>query len=184
MPQLPLASMLLANAAYNKESIQAAAAYAVSSKTRFSQLITCFLGNEYRLVQRASGALSVAALLQPELLTPYLPEIVTRLQQKNVPDAVTRNCVRILQDIDLPEALHGAVMNTCFELVTTPQTAAAIKAFSLTILYNLSHHYPEIKPELQLVIEEQWETETAAFRSRGKKILEKLTKNANKASLL
>lgn len=184
MPQSPLASMLLANASYNKESIQAAATYAVSSGNRFSQLITCFLGNEYRLVQRASAVLSIAAQLQPALITPYLPEIVARLQQKNAPDAVIRNCVRILQDIDLPQALHGEIMNTCFELVTTPQTAAAIKAFSLTVLHNLSQHYPEIKPELQLIIEEQWETETAAFRSRGKKILEKLKKEANKASLL
>lgn len=184
MPSTKIAAMLLAPATYSKEHIKTAADYAAAAPAHFSALITCFLSDEYRLVQRAAGALSHAARLQPSLITPYLPQIVAQLQRKNAPDAVVRNCARILEETDLPVALHGEVMNTCFELVTTPATAAAIKAFSLTILYNLSLHYPEIGSELQVVIEEQWETETAAFRSRGKKILEKLKKRSNTASLL
>jgi hypothetical protein len=65
-------------------------------------------------------------------------------------------------------------MNSCFELIAEHTTPVAIKAFSLTVLDQLAASYPEIKPELKLIIEERWEHETAAFRSRAKKILKKL----------
>jgi hypothetical protein len=82
-----------------------------------------------------------------------------------------------LELIDLPELYHGEIMNTCFDFIQDPATPAAIKAFSLTILDRLSVTYPAIKPELRLIIEERWDTETAAFRSRGRKILKSQKSN-------
>jgi len=78
--------------------------------------------------------------------------------------------MRPLQDVKIPEPFHGVVMNTCFEFISSPAEAVAVKAFSLTVLENLSRIYPEILPELKLVIEERWEHETVAFRTRAKKI--------------
>jgi hypothetical protein len=49
-----------------------------------------------------------------------------------------------------------------------------VKAFSLSILSNLSADYPEIRGELKIIIEEQWEHATPAFRSRAKKILKSM----------
>jgi hypothetical protein len=82
----------------------------------------------------------------------------------------------LLQQITIPERLHGEVMNICFEYIASPDESVAVKAFSLTILQNLSKQYPEIKNELKLVIEERWDHETAAFRSRAKKILKEIEK--------
>ena len=62
-------------------------------------------------------------------------------------------------------------MNTCFDYIISPTQKAAIKAFSLTLLQNLSKQYPDIKQELKTVIQDRWDFETAAFRSRTKKIL-------------
>ena len=62
-------------------------------------------------------------------------------------------------------------MSTCFEFIQSPETPIAIKAFSLSILANLSSLYPDILGELKLIIEEQWEQATPAFRSRAKRIL-------------
>jgi len=55
-----------------------------------------------------------------------------------------------------------------------PSRPVVIKAFSLTTLYNLSKFYPEIKNELKLIIQERWDHETAAFKSRGRHILKQL----------
>ena len=66
---------------------------------------------------------------------------------------------------------HGEVMNTCFEFVADPETLPAIKASSLTVLEKLAEKYPDIKPELKLIIEERWPYESAAFKSRARKIL-------------
>ena len=65
-------------------------------------------------------------------------------------------------------------MDICFEYISSPTEAIAVKAFALTILENLSKKYPEIKPELKTIIEDRWDYETAAFHSRAKKILKKL----------
>jgi len=47
----------------------------------------------------------------------------------------------------------------------------------LTTLFNLSKFYPEVENELKLIIENNWDNETAAFKSRGKKTLQLLQKN-------
>ena len=65
-------------------------------------------------------------------------------------------------------------MNICFEYINSPDEAVAIKAFALTVLDNLSKQYPEIKAELKTIIENRWDYESAAFKSRAKKILQKL----------
>lgn len=148
--------------------------YACTSKENFEELMQCFLDKEYRVAQRAAWSVSIAAQHKAEIIQPYIPTLVAQLQNKQAHDAVIRNSVRILQQVEIPEALHGEVMNACFQFVETPATPAAIKAFSLTTLYNLSKLYPEIKPELKLIIEELWDNETAAFKSRGKKILSNL----------
>lgn len=147
------------------------AVFACSSKKYFKELMHCFLTGEYRLLQRAAWSVCLAARKNPDLIKPYIKNLVSQLERKDVHDSVIRNSVRILEQIDIPEIFHGEVMNACFGFIETPATPAAIKAFSLTTLYNLSKQYPEIKPELKLIIEERWDTESAAFRSRGKKIL-------------
>ena len=65
-------------------------------------------------------------------------------------------------------------MDICFNYIAAPGEAVAIKAFSLTILQNLSKQYPDIKQELKTIIEDRWDSESAAFRSRAKKIMREL----------
>ena len=152
------------------------AAYACESKKNFKELMNCFLDNEYRLAQRAAWSVSWAARKKPGMVSPHIKDLVAVLQKKNVHDAVIRNSVRVLQELDIPEKYHGAVMAACFKFLESPATPVAIKVFSLTTLFNLSKTYSEIQSELKLIIEENWENETVAFRSRGRKILSRLKK--------
>lgn len=141
--------------------------------------MNCFLSNEYRLAQRAAWSVSRAARSKPELIKPYIKNLVAQLQRKDVHNAVIRNSIRVLEDIEIPEEFHAEVMNACFAFIEKPSTPAAIKAFSLTALFNLSKQYPEIKQELQLIIQERIDGETAAFKSRGKNILKSIANNLN-----
>lgn len=144
------------------------------SQKRFDELFKLFLKDEYRVTQRAAWPLSYAVKNHPELIRKHLGKLIKNLEKNDLHDAVKRNSVRILQDLTIPERFHGQVMNTCFRFIESPNEAVAIKAFSLTILEKLLPYYPDIKNELKLIIEERWEHETAAFRSRAKKILKKL----------
>ena len=148
--------------------------YACKSRKNFKQLIDCFLDQEYRLAQRAAWSVTWAARKKPELIFPHIGALVSVLTRSDVHDAVIRNSVRILEEIDIPVKFHGQVMDACFRLVGNPGTAVAIKAFSLTTLLKLSKSYPEIRPELRLIIEDNWENAAPAFKARARKILSKI----------
>jgi hypothetical protein len=140
---------------------------------RFDGLMTLFLNDEYRAVQRAAWIISLVAAKHPGLIYPNLEKMVKRMAEPGVHVAVKRNVVRVLQHLDIPEELHGEVMNTCFELLADPKETVAVRCFSMTVLDNLSKTYPEIRQELRVVIEEALEQGvTAGFRSRARKVLQ------------
>jgi hypothetical protein len=103
--------------------------------------------------------------------------LLDNLERKDIHVAVIRNTVRLLQDVDIPKRYHGRVMSICFEFIQSPETPIAVKAFSLTILSHLAVDYPEIRGELKLIIGEQWEQATPAFRSRARRILKDMGAN-------
>lgn len=148
--------------------------FAVSSEENFKELIDFFLSKDIRVAQRAAWSVSWAAQKRPEIVQPYIGVLVDQLKRKDVHNAIIRNSLRILEDLTIPEKYHGETMDACFQFLQKRETAIAIKAFSLTVLFDLSKIYPEIKNELRLIIEENIDYETAAYKSRGKKILARL----------
>ncbi|PSL43700.1 hypothetical protein CLV51_1079 [Chitinophaga niastensis] len=151
------------------------AAWIGGNASRFKTLITLFLEDDYRVVQRAAWVVSFVAAKHPALLTPHLPAMVTKMEAAGLPVAVKRNVLRVLQYLPIPSDLHGAVMNTCFTFLEEPTETVAVKAFSMTVLANLAKDYPEIKNEIRLLIEDQLENSpTAGFRSRAKKVLKEI----------
>lgn len=145
--------------------------YIGADKRRFAELMHAFFSNEYRVTQRAAWPMSYCVRDHPELIGPYLGKLMELLQKPGVHNAVRRNITRLLQDIKIPKRYHGKVMTICFEFIGSVTTPVAVKAFSLTVLDNLSKDYPEICQELKLIIEERWNHETPAFKSRARKIL-------------
>jgi hypothetical protein len=145
-----------------------------NNQLRFDELFYLFLNGEYRVVQRAAWPLSYIVISNPLLIKKHFRKLLKYLHKPGIHDSVKRNTLRLLQDISIPEKFHAEVMNTCFDYILSPIEKPAVKAFSLAILENLSKQYPEIKQELKIVIEDRWDFETAAFRSRAKKILKKL----------
>jgi hypothetical protein len=143
-----------------------------SDKERFAVLMELFLAGEYRITQRAAWPLSYCVRQHPDLIRPYFKLLLNNLARKDVHSAVIRNTVRLLQDVTIPKKYHGQVMSACFDFIQSPETPIAVKAFSLTILEQLSKEYKDILPELKLIIEGQWDQSTPAFRSRAKKVLQ------------
>ncbi len=157
--------------------------YIGNNKERFAKLMILFFKGEYRVTQRAAWPMSYCVKNHPELIKPYFKKLLDNLKKKNLHDAVLRNTVRLLQEVEIPKKYHGRLMSICFDFIQSNELPAAVKAFSLSILQKLSQQYTEIVPELKLIIEERWEHETAAFRSRGKKILKQAASNPNKQAL-
>ncbi|HVU57674.1 MAG TPA: hypothetical protein VHD83_21575 [Puia sp.] len=156
---------------HSKKQCDRIVRYIGDDKDRFAELIRLFFKGEYRITQRAAWPLSNVVRVHPQLIIPYFKPLLDHLDKKGLHVAVVRNTIRLLQDVEIPKKYHGRVMSRCFEYVAAPETPIAVKAFSLTVLSHLSKMYPEITAELRLIIEDQWEHATPAFRSRAKKIL-------------
>ncbi len=147
-----------------------------ASQQRFDELFYLFLNDGYRVVQRAAWPVSYCVMAHPHFITKHWNSLITNLQKPNLHNAVKRNSIRLLQDIRIPKKYQGQIMNTCFNYVASPSEAVAVKAFSLTVLTNLTKQYPEIIPELILIIEDQLPNQTAAFKTRAKFFLKSTEK--------
>jgi hypothetical protein len=148
--------------------------YVGNDPKRFAELMQLFLKGEPRVVQRSAWPLSYCVKAHPELIKPYFGDIVKYLEKPGTHGAAKRNITRLLQHVEIPKRYHGRIMDICFRLVADPNAEVAWKAFSMTVLERLSQIYPEIKPELRLIIEERMDHESAGFRARARKVLKKL----------
>jgi hypothetical protein len=142
-----------------------------NNEDRFAELMKLFFDGDNLVAQRAGWPISYCVMAHPKLAEPYFKKLIDLLNKPSVHNAIHRNIVRLLQSVEIPGKFEGQVMDTCFNFIQSPSTPAAVKAFSITCLENLSKKYPEILPELRLIIEERWDTESAAFRSRARRIL-------------
>jgi hypothetical protein len=164
----------LLHAEHSKKQTDRIVAYVGADQHRFKELIDLFFKGEYRITQRAAWPLSYCVRHHPELIGPYYRRLLDNLERKDIHVAVVRNTVRLLQDVSIPKRWHGRVMSICFDFIAEPETSIAVKAFALTILSDLSQEYPEIRAELRLIIDEQWQHSTPAFRTRARKALKRM----------
>ncbi|GJM31476.1 MAG: hypothetical protein DHS20C18_04770 [Saprospiraceae bacterium] len=144
-----------------------------NNQQRFDALVELFLYDEYRVVQRAGWVLSECALQHTELLQPHLGPLIDNLEHPKH-NAVLRNTLKALAEIDIPEEHMGKLATISFDLLADPQSAIATKVFAMQVLANFCKKEPDLAPELCLLIEDQWEHASAGFKSRGRKILKKL----------
>lgn len=147
--------------------------YIEKKPDKLEELLNCFFSTDYRLCQRAAWPLGKLGKKHPDLIKPYLEDLLDKIDTP-VHDAAIRNTIRILQDQEIPEHLTGRVYEKCFHYLTSPKYPAAIKVFSMTVLSNIAHHFPELIPELVIAIEDQLPIATAGYKSRAKKELKKL----------
>jgi hypothetical protein len=122
-------------------------------------------------VQHAAWPISYCVIDHPQLIKKHWARLIKNLYKPNIHDAVKRNSMRLLQAIAIPEKYAGEIMDIAFRFAASPNEPVAVKAFSLTVLGNFVKKYPEILPELKLLIHDQLPHQTAAFKSRAKKIL-------------
>ena len=141
----------------------------------FDDLMVLFFRGPYRVTQRAAWVMSYCIDNHPKLIQPYFDQLVANLRTTEL-DAVKRNILRNLQNIEVPDRLVGEVADICFKIIAANQEPIAIKAFSMTVLYNITLRIPELQHELKLRIEDLLPYASAGIKSRGKKILKKLSK--------
>lgn len=145
---------------------------------RFAHIWEIMVSGEPPLPQRASWVVSVCFVHWPNLLRPYLIEMVNFIPKAAHP-GIKRSLLRILSFSEIPEPVAGELLNLCFEYLEM-DLPVAVKVHAMQILYNISEKVPDIKPELIAIIEEQMAKNSIGFKTRGRKLLKKLYQKSQK----
>ncbi len=109
----------------------------------------------------------------PELIRPYLSSMIELIPTLKC-ESKQRQFLKLIGAEVLPKNISGEFINSCFDYLITSSTPVAVRVYAMQILFNFSQIEPDIKNELALIIEEHMNEGTAAFKSRGKRILKKL----------
>lgn len=160
---------------HSRKQTDKIAVWVCKDRNRFKALMALLLQGDDKVMQRSAWIARQVAVQRPDWIEPYLRELLFCCK-KQVHPAVKRNVMGILQHLTLPEELQGMAATLCFDFIITPGLPVAIKVFAMTVLYNIAMEQPDMRHELKVVIEEQMEYEKPAFKSRGVKILKKLSK--------
>lgn len=148
--------------------------YIGGDKSRLEELMKCFFSDDLKISQRAAWCLSYVGIAFPENVKPYLGTMISLLD-KDVPDAVKRNILRMLEFIPIPKKHYAKLINYSFEILNAKNEPIAVKVFSMSVLAKISKQVPEIKNELRLIIEDQLPFSSKGFKSRANKILGEIT---------
>jgi len=152
------------------------AASAIDNPAIFLKLFEYSLSTDKRLAFRASWTLTKVCDRFPEIIYPYLEQIVENLSKIDNESSL-RSFLRIISLSELEKISsrkQGLLADFCFSALNSGFSAIAVKAYSMEILYKLSLVYPELANELSTSIGMLMEDGSAGINSRGRAILKKL----------
>jgi 8-oxo-dGTP diphosphatase len=150
---------------------------AIENPAIFNKLLEYSYSKDKKLAFRASWTLTKVCDKFPELIHPFLSEIVQSIPMFDN-ESVQRSFLRIISLSDmalLTRGNHGVLADHCFSMLRSGFSAIAIKAYSMDILYNLSVIYPELGNELSSSIRILMEDGSAGIIAKGKSILKKIS---------
>ena len=128
---------------------------------------------------RAARVVQLVAEQYPEMMKPFFPDMVTRLQDLTH-SSVKRCMMKVVTFYDLSEYedLHGILIDTAFMRMNDPDEETAIRAYSIGVLERLVKTYPEISGELIAALNMMADTSKETLSKYAKKVLRKLYREA------
>jgi len=145
------------------------------NEAMFRQLVRIMIREKAPFNTRAAWVFTAVTDEQPWLIEQHLEDIIPLLD-KNQPDGILRCLIRQLSRITIPEKHQGIIFDICFSFSENPKYALAIRANSMSVLYEISNLQPELKNELITFFEQLEQEEAPAMKSRSRLLLKKLYK--------
>lgn len=155
---------------HSKSNTEMLAAYIGSDEALFAELMDCLMNGEEQLPQRAAWVLSHCLEAHPELGSSYLKDMLDLLD-RSVHDALKRAIFRSLDFMTVPKEYQGRLLDLAFAHLLDRKQATAIRVFAMTVIYKMTRQYPEIKPELDAILQDEMEYGSAGMKSRARKML-------------
>ncbi len=167
---------------HSRANTVAIADYVGGDAKRLQVLIDIFLHGEKRISQRAAWPLSYVAKAYPGIFEKHLGKLLKKLVQPGEHDAVRRNILRALAEMQIPEKFEGAVVDACFRFLRAASEPIAVRAFAITVAAQVCKKYPELSDELRLMLFEiRSQPMPAAISVRIKRALKQIQEQVRSA---
>lgn len=145
-----------------------------SDAKKLAMVMDLFFSANPREIQRSSQVVSMVSDKHPELVQPYLPQMIRRLETNPI-DAFKRVTIRLCQFMEIPEELEGEFFERGLAYLKSADEPIAVKAFVMTALRRICEKYPELSaeliPHIELLVAEK---ASAGIVNRGQKELNQL----------
>jgi len=159
---------------HSKKNMLETASLVGVNRKRFQVVLDMMLGDDIRAQQLSAAVWYHCLKTNPNWLEDHLTLLLDKIERDITHDALKRNLFRILQTAVIPEDSQGRIYNICMDYVMDPKEVIAIRAFSMSTLYNICRSETELSRELAIVVKEAMKCGRAAITIRGKKILKEI----------
>ncbi len=144
----------------------------------FEEIWSLTIAQDKVISPRAAWIMDHLLLEHPALLKPHLEAAVSELGRGVHHDGVLRILSKALSQQEIPEVLHGELFGICRDHLLSPDSAIAIKVHGMEIATKIGLPFPDLREELIVILERMMGGDSAAIRSRGRKMLRKLRAGA------
>lgn len=146
------------------------------NKEAFDELFTLIYDKNGHVANRATWVVEKCAIKYPRLVEPYLNEIVNQLMVTPF-DGSKRLLLKIVSLYPLPEKHEGEIIDACLTWLQSPVEKVALKVYAMQVITDFSEKNTAIIPEFLAILENSYELNTMAFKSRANKVITRLRKH-------
>jgi hypothetical protein len=145
-------------------------------QNRHEKLLVSYAFSENQILSnRAIWVIAHCNEIDYSRIEPFYVPIIELLKRENLKDGEVRNILRLFQNQSVPTGHETFLLDYCFKLLREPTNTIAIRAFSITIIFNISKSYPELLNELSLLLNDIIANENSpGLLSRAKNTLRKI----------
>lgn len=116
------------------------------------ELVTYALDKDPVLSSRAMWVVDHCGDLDHERIKPFHSQLINNLKNKNLSSGSIRRTLSLFQEHSVPVKHESFMLDTCFAYIKNPSEAIAVRAFAITVVFNISKPYPELLKELEMVL--------------------------------
>lgn len=152
----------------------------IKQPSLIDELVDIVFQNIEPVSRRAAWPLRIISDRKIEMVNPFIPSIIQKLTEiDNI--SIHRSFLAILVNADIPENLHGELLQITSEILLDRGSPVASLIYSADIFYKLTVNEPDLLNELKLMLEEIEPYGTAGVKSKSRHIIKRINKRIGMA---
>jgi hypothetical protein len=128
--------------------------YIIANKYELKNVTKTIFDDDTNISMRSAWILSHVSMKSPEIIVPLIPQFLNYIRKKDAHPGTVRCILSCIQRINIPGKYCSEIFDYCMDATKNAGMPNAVRAFSITILGNICKNYPELKPEVEMVLNE------------------------------